>query len=91
LNIPTKPIPTAENEILYDNLREQILIMLNLKKYLNKKTIVTIFENLSKSTRSFQICPKAKMKKKQKIKGFPIEFQKIFLLALHLQFQTKLD
>ena len=40
LNIPLKPIPTAANEELFDDLREQIAIMFNLQKHLKKKEMV---------------------------------------------------
>lgn len=40
LNIPARPIPTSENEMLYDQLREQILIWFNLQKHLKKKEAV---------------------------------------------------
>lgn len=44
LNIPVRPIPTAENEALYDQLREQILIWFNLQKHLKKKeAVINIF------------------------------------------------
>jgi hypothetical protein len=42
LNIPTKPIPTADNEKLYDLLREKILKMFSLQKHLKKKELVTM-------------------------------------------------
>jgi DNA methyltransferase 1-associated protein 1 len=37
LNVPPKPIPTAENEQLYDMLREKVLKMFGLQKHLKKK------------------------------------------------------
>lgn len=40
LNIPPKPIPTAENEHLYDMLREKALKMFGLQKHLKKKEMV---------------------------------------------------
>ncbi len=40
LNVPTKPIPTAENEQLYDMLREKVLKMFGLQKHLKKKEMV---------------------------------------------------
>jgi DNA methyltransferase 1-associated protein 1 len=39
LNIPPKPIPTAENETLYDKLRENVLKMFSLQKHLKKKEL----------------------------------------------------
>jgi len=39
LNIPPKPIPTADNEALYDRLRENVLKMFSLQKHLKKKEI----------------------------------------------------
>jgi len=39
LNVPTKPIPTAENEQLYDMLREKVLKMFGLQKHLKKKEL----------------------------------------------------
>jgi len=42
LNIPSRPIPTAENETLYDQLREHILIWFNLQKHLKKKEAVIL-------------------------------------------------
>ena len=43
LNIPPKPIATAENEQLYDKLRENVLKMFSLQKHLKKKEIVINF------------------------------------------------
>ena len=40
LNIPPKPIPTADNEQLYDMLREKALKMFGLQKHLKKKELV---------------------------------------------------
>ena len=37
----TRLIPSEENERLYDNLREKILIMFNLQKTYKKKEIVS--------------------------------------------------
>lgn len=42
LNIPQKPIPTEENEKLFDKLRERILKMLSLQKHLKRKEMVII-------------------------------------------------
>jgi len=39
LNIPPKPIPTADNEQLYDMLREKALKMFGLQKHLKKKEL----------------------------------------------------
>lgn len=44
LNIPLRPIPTAENELLFDQLREQILIWFNLQKHLKKKEAVILLK-----------------------------------------------
>lgn len=37
LNIPSKIMETEENEIMYDELRENILKMFSLKKHISKK------------------------------------------------------
>jgi hypothetical protein len=40
LNIPPKPIPTADNEKLYEALREKVLKMFSLQKHAKKKEMV---------------------------------------------------
>mmetsp|Transcript_9062 Transcript_9062/g.7979 ORF Transcript_9062/g.7979 Transcript_9062/m.7979 type:complete len:106 (+) Transcript_9062:830-1147(+) len=39
LNIPPKPIPTDDNEKLFDQLREKVLKMFSLQKHLKKKEL----------------------------------------------------
>ena len=46
LNIPPKPIATAENEQLYDKLRENVLKMFSLQKHLKKKEIVLMLTHV---------------------------------------------
>lgn len=40
LSIPTRPTPTEENEKLFDDLREKILVMFSLQKHEKKKLLV---------------------------------------------------
>lgn len=54
LNITSRPLPTAENEELYDQLREQILIWFTLQKHLKKKENVSFSDQKNKNNLFFR-------------------------------------